>query len=120
MRISDWSSDVCSSDLDRPAPGGRLDGGRGRRPGDDAGGVPRPRGTAVAPLRDPPGLAGTQTVGPAGAVAGDHAGDLPRSAGGGEQCRAPFRLRTEGHTSELHSLMRISYAVVCLNKKKRR
>src|SRR3546814_20198699 len=76
MRISDWSSDVCSSDLDRPAPGGRLDGGRGRRPGDDAGGVPRPRGTAVAPLRDPPGLAGTQPVGPAGAVAGDHAGDL--------------------------------------------
>src|SRR3546814_1923664 len=24
MRISDWSSDVCSSDLDAPAPGRRL------------------------------------------------------------------------------------------------
>src|SRR3546814_8139850 len=28
------------------------------------------------------------------------------------------RLRSEEHTSELQSLMRISYAVVCLNKKK--
>src|SRR3546814_1658029 len=27
-------------------------------------------------------------------------------------------LRSEGHTSELHSLMRISYAVFCLKKKK--
>src|SRR3546814_6826468 len=31
---------------------------------------------------------------------------------------APFRsLRSEEHTSELQSLMRISYAVVCLKKK---
>src|SRR3546814_8723056 len=32
--------------------------------------------------------------------------------------RWPFALRSEEHTSELQSLMRISYAVVCLNKKK--
>src|SRR3546814_8062517 len=29
-----------------------------------------------------------------------------------------FRLRSEEHTSELQSLMRISYAVFCLKKKK--
>src|SRR3546814_1217211 len=30
----------------------------------------------------------------------------------------PYRVRSEEHTSELQSLMRISYAVFCLNKKK--
>src|SRR3546814_4404858 len=30
----------------------------------------------------------------------------------------PFEKRSEEHTSELQSLMRISYAVFCLNKKK--
>src|SRR3546814_3326191 len=32
--------------------------------------------------------------------------------------RARFRARSEEHTSELQSLMRISYAVFCLKKKK--
>src|SRR3546814_16184525 len=32
--------------------------------------------------------------------------------------RPPQRLRSEEHTSELQSLMRISYAVFCLKKKK--
>src|SRR3546814_3706656 len=32
----------------------------------------------------------------------------------------PFRARSEEHTSELQSLMRISYAVFCLKKKKSR
>src|SRR3546814_2700210 len=32
--------------------------------------------------------------------------------------RAVFALRSEEHTSELQSLMRISYAVFCLKKKK--
>src|SRR3546814_5623082 len=31
----------------------------------------------------------------------------------------PFALRSEEHTSELQSLMRISYAVFCLKKKKK-
>src|SRR3546814_17882064 len=30
---------------------------------------------------------------------------------------SPVRMRSEEHTSELQSLMRISYAVFCLNKK---
>src|SRR3546814_9805211 len=33
-------------------------------------------------------------------------------------CRRDLRTRTEEHTSELQSLMRISYAVLCLTKKK--
>src|SRR3546814_20974921 len=34
------------------------------------------------------------------------------------QSAAPYRGRSEEHTSELQSLMRISYAVFCLKKKK--
>src|SRR3546814_2456420 len=39
----------------------------------------------------------------------------------GELCRAELGLRgrSEEHTSELQSLMRISYAVFCLKKKKK-
>src|SRR3546814_6916568 len=33
--------------------------------------------------------------------------------------RSSFRVRSEEHTSELQSLMRISYAVFCLKKKKK-
>src|SRR3546814_3921498 len=36
-----------------------------------------------------------------------------------EDHRAVERLRSEEHTSELQSLMRISYAVFCLKKKKK-
>src|SRR3546814_9092425 len=35
----------------------------------------------------------------------------------GEVARAPVLVRSEEHTSELQSLMRISYAVLCLKKK---
>src|SRR3546814_8236378 len=34
------------------------------------------------------------------------------------RCRKRYPLRSEEHTSELQSLMRISYAVFCLKKKK--
>src|SRR3546814_11871091 len=43
------------------------------------------------------------------------AGDGPRRGGG---LRRRGRLRSEEHTSELQSLMRISYAAFCLKKKK--
>src|SRR3546814_8241870 len=33
---------------------------------------------------------------------------------------APLKIRSEEHTSELQSLMRISYAVFCLKKKKKK
>src|SRR3546814_2472969 len=41
----------------------------------------------------------------------------PRRADQMGRARAGSRPRSEGHTSELQSLMRISYAVFCLKKK---
>src|SRR3546814_7936991 len=43
---------------------------------------------------------------------------LPRHAGGPGRAAGRYRRRSEEHTSELQSLMRISYAVFCLKKKK--
>src|SRR3546814_9254093 len=42
-----------------------------------------------------------------------------RAAQPGEQHASRARIRSEEHTSELQSLMRISYAVFCLKKKKK-
>src|SRR3546814_4487383 len=44
---------------------------------------------------------------------GEHGRDRHRNGG-------PARHRSEEHTSELQSLMRISYAVFCLKKKKKK
>src|SRR3546814_4445072 len=104
MRISDWSSDVCSSDLPRvdlrraAAAEDRL---QPRRPPGRGNGSRR-RGLAARAQRRP------RRAGPAAAEVS------------GCRCRsAPGRdLRSEEHTSELQSLMRISYAVFCLKKKK--
>src|SRR3546814_10439731 len=101
MRISDWSSDVCSSDL---APGLQL------RDGGGAEGVAGGEHQAAAlvlvasrQLADGGGLAD--------AVDADGEDDeRPRS---GIDCQ---RFRSEEHTSELQSLMPISYAVSCLQK----
>src|SRR3546814_3164984 len=43
----------------------------------------------------------------------------PRRAGAGDAGRGGRYPRSEEHTSELQSLMRISYAVFCLKKKKK-
>src|SRR3546814_8919477 len=113
MRISDWSSDVCSSDLlgqgDRlPWPGaGRLDHSLGRQPagghGDHPGVLPGRHGTAV--------------VGARPAARGGCAGAAARLTAACEATGGAWP-RSEEHTSELQSLMRISYAVFCLKKKK--
>src|SRR3546814_8457909 len=104
MRISDWSSDVCSSDLarrQRPVPHGthRRDRPEARRA--------RPRirhgdraQAALRLVRRGAGSAGGEDIGHA-----RHRADQARR-------------RSEEHTSELQSLMRISYAVFCLKKKK--
>src|SRR3546814_3862801 len=112
MRIRDLSSDVCSSDLTR----------RGAVDGDIAaihravlavaaeieGGIDAGR---LAHGVEIPGQAqdADRPVGPRSAACA-----LP-----GLPFRARTRrLRSEEHTSELQSLMRISYAVFCLKKKK--
>src|SRR3546814_5960052 len=119
MRISDWSSDVCSSDLcvgddpierlvvvspywDSKLEGiARLKAGLGNPVTDiliedDANGFPvseLPRLSDVALFDISPNAAG-------------------------RFLHAKLIIRSEEHTSELQSLMRISYAVFCLKNKK--
>src|SRR3546814_10264870 len=99
MRISDWSSDVCSSDLQAV--------GMKRKAGHAVGralvGV---RGTIIAPRRRD-GRRG-------GRCASSRSISRPRPL------RERAAGRSEEHTSELQSLMRISYAVFCLKKKKKK
>src|SRR3546814_10609684 len=134
MRISDWSSDVCSSDLQ----GIHRRARRGRQL--QLQHVPlygaQHAGKAVfKPAR--PDAADRDRRGHAaeGAEAARaDAGDVRRHGGAGRcgqaegdrwltfPCRAStwthsFETRSEEHTSELQSLMRISYAVFCLKNK---
>src|SRR3546814_4234073 len=117
MRISDWSSDVCSSDLGRRCgdePGGGLAVRAADQPGVD-GRTPRRRRSR----RAPPGAVerGADRAGFVGArrVAGMERVRLRLRLG--SSIVAPDLFRSEEHTSELQSLMRISYAVFCLKKK---
>src|SRR3546814_10877408 len=50
-------------------------------------------------------------------LAADRAGDIGAAAAQQQQSRQGNAPRSEEHTSELQSLMRISYAVFCLKKK---
>src|SRR3546814_3205682 len=101
MRISDWSSDVCSSDLARGVDGFAvvfLDVGLGTQ-----------RGPHRARLQ------AADAHGGVGQFGVQHADQRGRGVLG-EAVAAPVG-RSEEHTSELQSLMRISYAVFCLKKK---
>src|SRR3546814_4805189 len=128
MRISDWSSDVCSSDLviDR-----RHRALRSRHRGDISGarGGKAQGGRSVACDAGQGAEIDVDDVIDVGAdevVGGRHRGGAAieqRGAveAGGRRHVVDFRdqlLRSEEHTSELQSLMRISYAVFCLTKKK--
>src|SRR3546814_5999665 len=110
MRISDWSSDVCSTDL--PSRPGRNRPKR-RRSRDRAASSPPP---ARRLERDADGIDGRPSA------SGDHVvAFLRRPASAerpGDMEMAAVAARSEEHTSELQSLMRISYAVFCLKKKK--
>src|SRR3546814_2818336 len=131
MRISDWSSDVCSSDLPGRSVG--LPPGRHEsvppRPDVPAGqGNPAHRGRGNGADLPPSGEAGGGRAGELRHPVGDPAAirvcrpairNLPARmelAGLRETARGVAR-RSEEHTSELQSLMRISYAVFCLKKK---
>src|SRR3546814_3986850 len=106
MRISDWSSDVCSSDLRQTmlvdeAPHFEMVIGELR--GDT--GILEHRRLVAGRLEDAAEQAG---------------GDDEIGLGAVEQIgQRLHRQRSEEHTSELQSLMRISYAVCCLKKKKK-
>src|SRR3546814_8189988 len=118
MRISDWSSDVCSSDLklkateealapllaetgsaDRVALGAAIERSRAKR-----GLADEIAATERAILEAGDGLRLDELLAAVGAADPDQvAAQLERS---------------EEHTSELQSLMRISSAVFCLKKNK--
>src|SRR3546814_4736984 len=118
MRISDWSSDVCSSDLGLPLP---------RRPGQ----LRCVRGSRALPAAGQIPIIATSgrffTGVPGGRLPADDT-HLVRSHCAGANADSHSRRskvgrkhpqRSEEHTSELQSLMRISYAVFCLKKKTR-
>src|SRR3546814_8652479 len=120
MRISDWSSDVCSSDLIRVA----------GRPSEWPAVAQASGSSATCCIAFQPSPAATRQDMPCGVVTMiDQVLPLPvvststrpplcvtpRATG----CSLYFCCsRSEEHTSELQSLMRISYAVFCLKKKK--
>src|SRR3546814_9871951 len=101
MRISDWSSDVCSSDLTHTSTiavyyqslSPRASGGRSMRR--------RKRVIFSTTCCLTPGAS------------------RKAKRSGVTAARLERTRRSEEHTSELQSLMRHSYAVFCLNKKKK-
>src|SRR3546814_4787275 len=112
MRISDWSSDVCSSDLQFAQFHAEI-----------ALEIAQPLERAMDKDR---------RVMSRRAQFGDHPLRLAKRIGadkdapvglGGKRRHQPFdfrpgfRMRSEENTSELQSLMRISYAVFCLKQK---
>src|SRR3546814_1777674 len=108
MRISDWSSDVCSSDLAGTSMGSAAS-------------------TAYKLGQETSGSAsvGAGISGMASAAKGAASNRLKSASGlgaaterGSQAAWAAGSTRSEEHTSELQSLMRISYAVFCLKKKK--
>src|SRR3546814_9785219 len=113
MRISDWSSDVCSSDLVEEL--GALVAqvlAAGRA-------VLAP--TAARDERHRDVVAGREGGDP-GADGLDDAGALVAADDGQAQREVAgdgVLVRSAAHTSELPSLMRISYAVLCLKKQPR-
>src|SRR3546814_5281585 len=121
MRISDWSSDVCSSDLS----GGILRIARNSGRAYSAArllGLARRQPLAVSQPRLGPrrelrahrarGEGAARDRGPQG-PAGRNARRAPRLRPGAS---GRDHLRSDAHTSELQSLMRISYAVICVIK----
>src|SRR3546814_6923349 len=134
MRISDWSSDVCSSDLatrsflnDPAALTGTIafadrSGGNLSRPYFPDGEVGRPHGPLSRPIAQfnpfSTGLQSALIIGNLGAHLGFVSGASPTDTPARCTTLPEVAARSEEHTSELQSLMRISYAVLCLNKKK--
>src|SRR3546814_2243106 len=134
MRISDWSSDVCSSDLQRAriwqwrrhlhtqrSCGASL---RDRGGGRDAWRQRARSGSrGTSQLRRPPSLEiwrRSHVRARCSTVLYEDEDRVAAMAGARAICVLILlaRLRSEEHTSELQSLMRISYAVFCLKKKK--
>src|SRR3546814_2159594 len=118
MRISDWSSDVCSSDL-KAKPPRTTDCLPHRRPTtaptswrsiSSGRSEPHPEGNGQlrADRRT-----GHRLLGRADSAIHPQ---FPYRGGAHAASASPCARRSEEHTSELQSLLRISYDVFCLHK----
>src|SRR3546814_1575371 len=119
MRIIDWSSDVCSSDLGDQQRIGLV--------AELLAGDALDMGDAVRDFR----LQAFGIDAAIGIIAGAHLRRDGETGGHGQAdgghavqigalaAQEILVARSEEHTSELQSLMRISYAVFCLKKKKK-
>src|SRR3546814_4503767 len=139
MRTSDWSSDVCSSDLGEgqcdqraagqgnspwplrqgaqgPAAGGDLLGAEGSHQ-DPLGAAAYPAAATAATRSSMVAMAGSCNTSMRPVLKCTVAASTPASAWSRRSILA-MHDRSEEHTSELQSLMRISYAGFCLKKKK--
>src|SRR3546814_2338039 len=132
MRISDWSSDVCSSDLSAPqrrAPDRHNRGipvavgravvqqaarlKREARPPGECSEYPRHHSSStIFPICSP---ASMRAWAAAASVRGKRLSITGRNFPSLTNGQTDFS-RSEEHTSELQSLMRITYAVLCLKK----
>src|SRR3546814_6568473 len=114
MRISDWSSDVCSSDLPK----------EGQAEPDPLVLVSGPKHYAGAVWRDADDHPPSQKRTPARTGANIQPTCQRRrwhnASCGPENLLPASGQRSEEHTSELQSLMRISYAVFSLKKKNKK
>src|SRR3546814_8550834 len=119
MRISDWSSDVCSSDLVT----------------DECGAPARFTGATIIPVAHDDGKLSPDAIDPYVQWLGSEHHPQPAAVSITQSTEMgtlytvdeiaavcdkahAAGLRSEEHTSELQSLMRNSYDVFCLNKKK--
>src|SRR3546814_2438714 len=120
MRISDWSSDVCSSDLIGLEPA--------VTDAEQIAHCTPPPARAASPPSWPRNCCSTMSAMPnwriearlsavrASAISRKLSVALdPKMSSASFACRIDA-IRSEEHTSELQSLMRISYAVFCLKK----
>src|SRR3546814_1371853 len=112
MRISDWSSDVCSSDLSRHGLGKDSAGTSGRSAREATGKFKE--ASKMRLMNCTRGVAGAAAAFALVASFGAQAAD-PASC---KEVSLADVGRSEEHTSELQSLMRISYAVFCLKQKR--
>src|SRR3546814_8111322 len=127
MRISDWSSDVCSSDLGTTRTAGRHLIRIHQEP--EVPITQEDLNMAIdsllfidGELRAAEGGKTYDNIGPwtgevIGQAANASAKDVDAAIAAARRAFDETDWRSEEHTSELQSLMRISYAVFCLKKK---